>query len=43
MSKKGHKKSNSKSPKHHIEKIALATALIALLEKTISLIENLID
>lgn len=43
MSEKRHKKSNSKNTKHHIEKVALATAIIALLEKTISLIEKLID
>ena len=43
MGEKRHKKSNSKSVNPHIEKVALATALIALLEKTISLIENLID
>lgn len=43
MSEKRHKKSNSKNTKQQIEKVALATALIALLEKTISLIEKLID
>lgn len=43
MSGKRHKKSNSKSVNPHIEKVALATALIALLEKTISLIEKLLN